>query len=250
MDTTISALRREAAAGDPAAEARLLVARLRAAPVCGACGGRRLVTPPTSGPRAGDPRYTEGCPACAGTGSPFRARLELAAYCGHAPATAARGGAWTPEWQASVDGLALPVWLPGLSRWGAETLQRAALAAARACEAPWRARVIDPDGAYAGEGWPSQPEQIAEALDEAERALPLADRVPTGHLVARESLPDFAYFAAVAVLGDQSGGHPERRAVRAILGNGHANRTAALEVAGEAPARAAICSTLVAWALA
>lgn len=70
-DERARALSRAADAGDSAARVALLMDRERHSPLseqCSSCRGR------------------SECPECASTGSPWRARLELAAYCGDADA--------------------------------------------------------------------------------------------------------------------------------------------------------------------
>jgi len=125
MDTTIRRRQREAAAGDPAAEAAWLAERLRAAPVCERCGGRRTWRDcsrhrddqVSCGPACGVWKEALPCPACAGTGSPFRARLELAAYCGSEAARAALGGGWLRDGWVHPDVLAMESWVRGLNAW-------------------------------------------------------------------------------------------------------------------------------------
>ena len=58
----------------------MLVDRLRSAPLCEACAGDGGWV--RSVPFSGQPRVRVECTRCAGTGSPLRARVELAAYCG------------------------------------------------------------------------------------------------------------------------------------------------------------------------
>lgn len=126
----------------------MLVNRLRSAPLCEMCGGSgRTINPrvvervrahaEAVGPTlaalslshlAGD---MVACTRCAGTGSPLRARVELAAYCGDEGAQAALGprrhrpdcyvgpsehvgdcGSW--EW---LPHRAFAAWVRGLQRW-------------------------------------------------------------------------------------------------------------------------------------
>jgi hypothetical protein len=84
-DTRSRALERAAASGSVDDQARALVARLRTAPGCERCGGTGRVWVHLS--RRHFARE-ETCPPCAGTGSPFRARVELAAFAGHEAAAA------------------------------------------------------------------------------------------------------------------------------------------------------------------
>ena len=107
-DSILQDLRRRAAAtGSPEDAARLLVERLRVASACERCGGSGRV-PVSAHEREGIAEAVrrgmttdmvaalavgigDACPACAGTGSPLRARVELAAYCGDQAARAALG---------------------------------------------------------------------------------------------------------------------------------------------------------------
>lgn len=83
-DLTTRALDRAARAEDsPGARGHALAVRLRSAPMCGACDG--------CGAMRRDDDVTP-CRRCAGTGSPLRARVELAAHCGSPVARAALGG--------------------------------------------------------------------------------------------------------------------------------------------------------------
>lgn len=94
-DRALQDLRRRAAAtGSPEDAAALLVARLRSAPGCERCGGTGKTDAEERIAQIAERGFYEGaCPACAGTGSPLRARVELAAYCGDEAAASAAG--WT-----------------------------------------------------------------------------------------------------------------------------------------------------------
>ena len=120
-------LRREAEQGDPSARVRLLAERLRRAPACESMAHWQLPA--------------KSCETCAGTGSPFRARLELGAYCGSDEAGEALGGG---RWWLGLTGmlpplqseafsdpasLGLETLVRGLSRWGPPAERRAARAA-------------------------------------------------------------------------------------------------------------------------
>lgn len=171
-DHTLSSLRRRARqTGSVEDLAAVLVARLRSAPACERCGGTGGVADPRDDL---PPRVLSGrgqpCPSCAGTGSPLRARVELAAWCGDGAARGALGSAGEdcrdcggtgndhhaccdpeccPEGPGDECGTcggrgavapeppALAVWLSGLSRWADVgpaprwVLVRSAVAAAR-----------------------------------------------------------------------------------------------------------------------
>lgn len=135
----------------PEDAARVLVDRLRRAVPCESCGGYGV----SNVVRGDGERKSLGVPCgrCAGTGSPFRALVELAAYCGHEAARlslpqwrrCAGAGCYlrcaAPTWHHPVDnsGLAnahidcvdIGKWVAGLARWGQEIQVRAAVAAAR-----------------------------------------------------------------------------------------------------------------------
>lgn len=262
MDTTISALRREAATGDPAAEARLLVARLRAAPVCERCEGYGTANRIVVGGR----RYATGegpCPPCAGTGSPFRARLELAAYCGSEAARAVCPDAHLPiaasTFARHERHEAFAGFVSGLSRWAdvgpvpGWVRRRAALAAsAVAHEAWWDNHKTEhhsmPD--FAPGLCCYGPNRVLRAARDAllrDEPSPRFDAVWVRAFV-EASPPEDPLEWLVA----PEAGAPPEWSVRdeiAVAWNeavpGHAAR-----LAGEAPVRAAISSALIAWALA
>ena len=156
-DARLRDAQRLAASGSPADRAALLVARLRVAPGCETCGGRAWQL--LSHGRGGLPA-PHSCVACAGTGTPFRARVELAAYCSDESARGALG--YGPMSMRSVVGAVecpttdtplveiayvytLPSWLRGLSRWAdigpvpGWVLVRAGAAAARVALPVWEA---------------------------------------------------------------------------------------------------------------
>lgn len=140
-DSALQDLRRRVRSGDATAEVPLLVARLRAAPACEKCGGRGqveaievpvLLSSVLRGERYWRPLtnpHTVSCTACAGTGSPFRARVDLAAWLGseaarhavdpehttgtyfHLPPTADRPHG------IHGDGIRFDEWLSDLKRW-------------------------------------------------------------------------------------------------------------------------------------
>lgn len=126
-DLRMRSLSRLSASGDLHAQARLLVERLRVADPCRECGGKGHTTP-TSGPKAGRKDYTATCEACAGFRSVARARVALAAVCGHLPAYEAiepftHRGHWDQP---------IAEWLPVLGRWSTFYVPvRAALAASK-----------------------------------------------------------------------------------------------------------------------
>ncbi len=143
-----------ARSGDPHDEARVLRERLRVAPVCASCGGNGRSTRacPDHRPEmlsCGPSCEVWGvCPACAGTGSPFAARLELAAYCGSEAAQVClkpEMSGYNPWCSCDLPGPGrgfhsdacemrpwqFSRWVSGLSRWGPEVQVRAAVAAAR-----------------------------------------------------------------------------------------------------------------------
>jgi hypothetical protein len=114
-DQRLRSLERAAASGDLGAQARQLAERLRIAESCAACDGKGS-GPPTSGPKAGRKDYRATCEACAGFRSAARARVALAAVCGHLPAYEAiepftHRGHWDQP---------LAEWLPILGRWSAQ----------------------------------------------------------------------------------------------------------------------------------
>jgi hypothetical protein len=146
-----------AAVDSPEARARVLVDRLRSAPMCAVCHGARLESPPRSGRRMGEAGYGQICTACA-SGQPFRDRLELAAYCGDAAArivcpddprtwgaTVTGHGlqdgcpacGWALIHRYDCEGLAFKDWSSAFVRWGPEVQVRAAVAAARAVLPAW-----------------------------------------------------------------------------------------------------------------
>jgi hypothetical protein len=163
-DTKLRDAERRALSGSVEDQARALVARLRAAPGCGRCGGQGTdwrdgpwlaVVPPPA-----DYRPPVSCPSCAGTGSPFRARVELAAYCGDEAPRAALGGGWLARDFKTIDRADARVWwgtsdgdkwrifdlggfAQNLSRWAdvgphaGWVLVLASVAAARVALAPW-----------------------------------------------------------------------------------------------------------------
>lgn len=114
-DQRLREAERRALTGSVEEKAKALTARVRTAPGCERCGGRGLSSPPTSGPRKGRPDYAERCPACAGTGSPLRARVELAAYCREEAAHAALG--LPPANLMLARTTPLDVMVRNLSRW-------------------------------------------------------------------------------------------------------------------------------------
>jgi hypothetical protein len=194
-DTRPRDAERRALSGSVEDQARALVARLRTAPGCERCGGtgrlalvpgtpmamdedRRTFRPARPGEtpygvlredgsavEARPGYYHRGradtsCPSCVGTGSPFRARVELAAYCGDEAPRAALGGGWLARDFKTIDRADARVWwgtsdgdkwrifdlggfAQNLSRWAdvgphaGWVLVLASVAAARVALAPW-----------------------------------------------------------------------------------------------------------------
>jgi hypothetical protein len=152
-DARLSTLRRAALTGDLSARVAWLSEWLRVSPACETCAvpadavrdeaGRFWRSPA----RILNDQDIANCPACHGTGTQRRSRVELAAYCGDEAAQAVLGSSWRSEAaggsQAAAAGLAVyrdgpgsraafEGWARGLSRWGRETATRAAVAASRA----------------------------------------------------------------------------------------------------------------------
>lgn len=265
-DHTLSSLRRRARqTGSIEDQAAVLVAWLRAAPVCERCGGtRRAYMRPQDD-------ATRPCSACAGTGSPFRARLELAAYCGSEAARAVCGPVEAQGWAAVANpgALSLDVWLRGLSRWSdlhprapGWVLVRAAVAAARValahvmaqeqvckCGSALRAHDIYSGHAFVHAcdddfpcecGWLEE-EAPRRAIEAAEAWL--SD--PSGHTGPAARRWDDAIMSGVedAILWlppPPSMAGPDR-VLRSIEG--------AARLAGESSVREAVCRSLIEWAL-
>jgi hypothetical protein len=119
-DVRLRDAERRALSGSVEDQARALVARLRTAPGCERCGGTGKAGPWDPAWDALDVRRAP-CPSCAGTGSPFRARVELAAYAGSEAARAACPDAERPM-KASTFAPherheAFSGFISGLSRW-------------------------------------------------------------------------------------------------------------------------------------
>lgn len=183
-------------------------------------------------------------------------RLNLAAYAGDPAARAALGreAYWLAvravdhgDVSGEGDVLDLERWVRGLGRWGREVQQRAALAAARAAESRWRATL---PGAEESSGWSASiAAGVARALALAERMLATPGQPGEDMGVVHDELPDFAYYAAMAVVGDQADQNPERRAMSAVVGAPYRQRQAAGQILGDRPVRDAIRSALTSWAL-
>ena len=250
-DHTLSSLRRRARqTGSTEDRAAVIVARLRSAPACERCGGTGLVSM-TLG--AG----SQACPSCAGTGSPLRARVELAAHCRDEAARAVipiaeahhPSGRWT-SWEHMDQHQALGAWVKSLARWSdihpralGWVLVRAAVAAARValeemrCDDPhsnspdWQApRGHRATGCASG----AAPRRAIAAAEAWLAGDPTEERWTAFHVAYVEAghlawLPPPCSTAHVA------------RILDAI--------SAAAALAGEAPVRRAICDSLVSWAL-
>jgi hypothetical protein len=175
----------------PEAQARVLVDRLRSAPPCEACGGSGRVLGPRAlaiadsleftlaeAERAAPDAARVTCGSCAGTGSPRRARFELAAYCGDGAARlaiAAKPCGCPPadNFDVCASHGSFALWCRGLSRWAdvgpvpGWVLVRAMNAGARVVCAHWlgehnpkerRALGIAPIGSLeASEAWEDEP---------------------------------------------------------------------------------------------
>ncbi len=159
-DQALRQLQRSVASGDLHAQARLLVERLRVADPCGECAGKGH-TPPKRGSKAGRKDYMATCEACAGFRSVARARVALAAVCGHPAAYEAiepftHRGHWDQP---------LAEWLPLLSRWSAKPFHapvRAGYAAAHLVAAHLAVKGMEPmqriyELLDAVEGWLVEP---------------------------------------------------------------------------------------------
>lgn len=245
-DQQTRALERAAAAGDPEAEVQLLRARRRTAPACERCGGsgriwtagvdpaRNSFAATSSGPQV----KTHACAVCAGTGSPFHARLDLACLCAH-PAVRAVLGFAMPDRTVFRSDHDLATFVECLDRFGdigparGWVLVQAAVAAARVafldqCP-PDSGCVLEPArlAIEAAEAWLANPtEERREALRQA---------------VLRSHLPEFALGPSDVLFAS---GVYENGAPTWHRGPRHAAR-----LAGEAPVRDAICSALTTWAL-
>jgi hypothetical protein len=273
-DELLRAAERRAVAGGLEVQARALVERLRRAPACKRCEGSGRYAPPD--PTGVIPRErTDGlgvpCRPCAGTGSPLRARVELAAYCGDEAARAALGG-WPCCHFHSRQGMhekfpcvdkppTLPSLVGGLSRWAdvghapGWVLVRAAAAAARvAVEASWaggadfrrraRAAGVDlreryaekdlaMDALAAGEAWVACPCR--------EHEIPVMDVAGDGRREIHYSSAWWAWAVCRAIVCVP---HERERLCREAIAE-----AARDPHVGEAPVRDAIRSALVAWAL-
>lgn len=159
--------KRATATGSPEDRAALLRVRLRTAPGCERCGGLGRATQVGNGWKYEPGRYPNldpsagvahivPCPSCSGTGSPLRARVELAAYLRDEVARAVvtcahRDLAWGPGGCGCYEAGSprLDQWLSGLSHWQdigpapGWVLVKAAVAAARVALVEW----------LAGQGW-------------------------------------------------------------------------------------------------
>lgn len=165
-----------------------------------------------------------------------RERLELAAYLGHAVARLAHGDRIFGA--AAEAGLVdFEAWVRGLDQWPG-ALVRAALAAARCAQVEWI-------GTHSTASWEVTGVEAAIAAAETLVATPGKPGEDIARL-AHDELPDFAYYAALAVMGDQTNGNPFRRSLCAILPNGES----ASQVAGTSAVREAIRDALIPWALA
>jgi hypothetical protein len=268
------------ALGSPEALARVLVDRLRSAPPCEACGGtgklRRtcknhgqdLVS---CGPSCAiwARRPAEACLSCAGGGVPFRARLELAAYCGdeaaqivtpddprkwgatvsgHGLADGCQACGWALIHRFNCPALSFKDWSSAFVRWGPRVQVLAAVAAARVVLPAWcdgtrlSGRAMHTARAaregYCGRctkrmaGW-AEPGDLIEAA-EAWLAVPTDD--------VREHWRSVMPFAVEPCWTPST---------RSALGCRETNTPAVCAaMVGEGQVRAAIQSTLVAWALA
>lgn len=288
-DETTRSLTRLAESGSPADLARSLVARLRVAPRCEACAPEHLpkgtkpnhvledIRPFNGGTRPAFTARVVPCPSCAGTGSPLRARLELAAYCGSEAARLALGpraclplcfgpnaagesvhAEGCPAWWH--DRAAFPLWLSGLSRWvnigpvPGWVSVRAAVAAARVAldahpDAPGKA----PRGT-----WPRSPLaglERAEAYNAPRRAIEAAEAwlacpcerhsQACAGVGAAHNLPEGFYELVEMVTLDYTHGGSD------VVGLGGVAHHAAslLRDNGETLVRRAISEALVEWAL-
>lgn len=227
-DVALRALEREAQGGDPAAEVRLLVARLRA-------------------------------------GTLTQERLELAAWCGSDAARALVPCHDEPSaYVVAIEGdsrllvpTPLSAWLRGLSRWAdvgpvpGWVLVRAAVAAARVALPKARRGVSGPGGQSMSAT--AAREQARAAVRAAHRAITAAEawlddpseerRLACGRMVmswAAASRPDDWWSQPVMLIDWGAAAHPGRL---------EACCRSAADVVDEAPVRTAICSALTSWAL-
>jgi hypothetical protein len=275
-DTRSRALERAATSGSVEDQARALVARLRAAPGCERCDGhgkRWLVGNGWNKTSFADPSDAgvmreESCAPCAGTGSPLRARVDLAAYCGDEAAIEVLGaplvaallapvvgqtarayldhqalGALVGQINAGARPSTFSPWLAGLSRWAdvgpapGWVLRRAAAAAAREAQhhAPCCPNHDNPAEPEFMEGCPRW-DAAARALeaDEAWLACPCEEHWSALH-VAYVEAGHLAWLPAPWTTPDVT------RTVESIA--------AAAQLAGEDRVRDAIRSSLAEWAL-
>lgn len=271
-DSRLRLAERRAASGGVADEAALLVERLRVEPACGACGGdglaRRLV--------GKQERLKAPCPACAGSGSPLRGRVELAAFLGDPAARSVSRVPFGPVVWDGVRGLnpetlSLVEWLRLLSsRWAGLTdrdskpsnvMVRAAVAAARVALPVWcdSTRLSGRTGLHAGrvakEGHcgrctvrilgDARPGDAVEVV-ESWLAFPCEERRQDcagvgGSPSAVHDLPEGFYELVEMVALGYFDGTSDVVGMRGAVSH-------FVALAGEAPVRAGVCSSLVSWA--
>lgn len=266
MDSRRRSLERAAlSTGSPDDEARVLLERLRAEPPCKECGGRGrtyvedrdaardALTRPTT---ADGMRPTidainavlfvtpKPCSRCAGTGSLLRARVEIAAWAGHAAARLVvvlgeAPDAWV-TWR-SADEATLSIWLAGLSRWGVEAQVAAALGAARACYE----HLVDPTNREVIP-WVTVGTLAARALIEAGEAWLACPCAKHGDEWSLLFSPEVDYWVPVSTMAIESApgrrpGAPSDMARRGPL--------SAASVIGEPAVREAAAAAVRRWAL-
>ena len=236
----------------------VLVDRMRAAPMCEACGGhgrvRRYPPAPSQINEAGGPLPTKHCGACAGMGSPFSARVEFAAYCGDRAAHSALGrgqimddagyGNLRPSDLGPGEGIPFNDWVRGLSRWAdvGPVPEWVLVLAVRAASGTLHAAASPPDwlvedALNACDLWLERPTR-ANAMAWGRAACAWSGRAGRWGAGA-----DRRYGVCVPFPGTIEQPDP-----RSSLDWDTRIRDGA-RLVGEAPVRSAICSSLVRWAL-
>jgi hypothetical protein len=254
VDAHLQDLRRRAGAtGTLEDQAAALRAELRRAPGCARCDVTGLERDEALCLWRGPDRIVNDhdivtCPGCAGTGTPLRGRLELAAYvgdevahraltpdCACGPANDHGGYAVCAKWWSERHPHDLEAFLRGLERWADAgptrgwVLARAAVAAARV------ALDVDPTQWSEISRWKLTRRAIEAA--EAWLACPSEERWTAWHV----AFVDAAHLAWLPAPAAERSLDRTRRTIDSIR--------AAAALASEAAVRAAIRDALVAFAL-
>lgn len=244
-DSRLRALERSASTGDPGARAALIAERLRRAAPCGYCGGNLPISGRGLYPERVRVAGVIPCSLCAGTGSPYRARVELAAYCGDQsaratlPAPCPNGCGPVAKrmscWACHSPNASIPTMVSGILRFAdigpvsGWVLIRAAVAAAREALTIWELAEL-------GSNWPDDEETDFRAPRTAVKATEMWLDCPCEPCWSARHV---AYVEA---------GHlawlptPWDAGVRDSI-------AACARLAGEPAVRAAISSALISWAL-